>query len=42
METIFEKSSGDIKYDRQERTIGVDAVKNLKEAKVLILGFLFI
>eukprot|EP01080_Neovahlkampfia_damariscottae_P007198 gene7198-11514_t len=33
-----EKSKGDIRYDRQERIIGVEAMKALKSSKVLLCG----
>jgi hypothetical protein len=37
-EDVFEKMGGDIKYSRQELTIGVDAVQRLKKGKVLLIG----
>ena len=33
-----EQSKGDIRYDRQERIIGVEAMKALKSSKVLLCG----
>jgi ubiquitin-activating enzyme E1 len=35
---IFKETKGDIRYDRQERIIGVEAMKFLKASKVLLVG----
>lgn len=34
----MEKGKGDIRYDRQERIIGVEAMELLKKQKILLVG----
>ena len=36
--TSIEKAEGDIRYDRMERIIGIEALKNMKKQNVVLAG----